>query len=149
MPKEAFKLSYSARATKLTLQGAVTWRRTWGHHAQQQSINAFDYTYGVTGQHTIRSWKTTFELEARMDSRRGYASSMMNQDEFLLNASITQSLMNGRMTIKLEGLDMLNQRSGTVYSVNAQGRSETWMRMLPNYYMLHLTYRLDRKPKKH
>lgn len=74
---------------------------------------------------------------------------MMNQDEFLLNASITQSLMNGRMTIKLEGLDMLNQRSGTVYSVNAQGRSETWMRMLPNYYMLHLTYRLDRKPKKH
>ena len=71
------------------------------------SLNACDYTYGVTGQHTIRSWKTTFELEARMDSRRGYASSMMNQDEFLLNASITQSLMNGRMTIKLEGLDML------------------------------------------
>lgn len=148
MPKEAFQLNYSTRSTKLTLNGEVTWRRTWGHHAQQPSINAFDYSYGIKGQHTIRAWKTTFELEGRMNSRRGYASSMMNKDEFLLNAAITQSLLKGRMTLRLEGLDILSQCSGTSYSVNAQGRSETWMRLLPNYFMLHLTYRLDQKPKK-
>ena len=73
---------------------------------------------------------------------------MMNKDEFLLNAAITQSLLKGRMTLRLEGLDILSQCSGTSYSVNAQGRSETWMRLLPNYFMLHLTYRLDQKPKK-
>ncbi|MFR1986796.1 MAG: hypothetical protein ACLS29_00780 [Prevotellamassilia sp.] len=71
----------------------------------------------------------------------------MNRDEWMLNAAVTQSLLKGRMTIKLEGKDLLGQISGRTYRVNAQGRTEQWHRVIPSYVMLHLTYRLNQRPK--
>ena len=34
--------------------------------------------------------------------------------------------------------DLLHQLSNTQYSVNAQGRTETWYRVIPTYVMLHV-----------
>ena len=38
--------------------------------------------------------------------------------------------------------------SNTQYSVNAQGRTETWYRSLPHYVMAHLVYHRNKNPKK-
>ena len=40
------------------------------------------------------------------------------------------------------------QVSNTQYTVNAQGRTETWYRSLPHYVMLHLVYHFNKNPKK-
>ena len=42
----------------------------------------------------------------------------------------------------------LAQVSNTQYTVNAQGRTETWYRSLPHYVMLHLVYHWNKNPKK-
>ena len=93
--------------------------------------------------------KTTLSVDAIMYARRGYGSGSLNTDDFVMNASISQPLFKGRMIVSLEAFDLLHELSATQYAVNAQGRTETWNRTLPNYVMLHLTYRLDRRPKKH
>ena len=36
----------------------------------------------------------------------------------------------------------------TTYEVNAQGRTETWFRVIPNYVMLRVAWQFNRSPKK-
>lgn len=49
---------------------------------------------------------------------------------------------------RIEAFDLLHQFSSTQYSVNAQGRTETWYRSLPHYVMAHLVYHWNKNPKK-
>lgn len=146
-PNEMLKIRYTGKSTKATLLGNVAWRRSWGHRPSQETISTFDFSYGVNAQHTIESWHTTFNVDALMYSRRGYSSSVMNRNECVVNASISQALLHGKLTLKLEGRDIFNQQSATSYEVNAQGRTESWHRILPSYIMLHAVYRFNRKPK--
>ena len=101
----------------------------------------------MDAQHTIESWHTTFNVDALMYSRLGYSSSVMNRNEFVVNANISQALLHGKLILKLEGRDIFNQQSATSYEVNAQGRTESWHRILPSYIMLHAVYHFNRKPK--
>ena len=55
---------------------------------------------------------------------------------------------SAQVKLSLEGHDLLHQLSSTQYSVNAQGRTETWYRSLPHYVMLHLVYHWNKNPKK-
>jgi hypothetical protein len=82
-----------------------------------------------------------------MYSRLGYSSSVMNRNEFVVNANISQALLHGKLILKLEGRDIFNQQSATSYEVNAQGRTESWHRILPSYIMLHAVYHFNREPK--
>jgi len=60
-----------------------------------------------------------------MMSRRGYGSSELNTDDFVLNASINQPFFKGKLIARIEAFDLLHQLSNTQYTVNAQGRTET------------------------
>lgn len=44
--------------------------------------------------------------------------------------------------------DLLHQLSNTTYEVNAQGRTETWNRVIPNYVMLRVAWQFNKNPKK-
>lgn len=145
---EKIKLRYSATATKASLSVALRWRRTWGHNSSQTSINAFDYNYVFSLQHTLASWRTTLKLDANLTCRSGYSSSEMNKDVFILNAAISQPIFRGKVTFTLEAQDLLKQRSSTIYEVNAQGRTETWHRTAPQYILLRVAYNFNKKPKK-
>ena len=54
----------------------------------------------------------------------------------------------GKPIARIEAFDLLHQLSNTQYSVNAQGRIETWYRSLPHYVMVHLVYHWNKNPKK-
>ena len=145
---ENLKLSYKAKNTKVSLLGDLLWRRTWGHRSTFSDISAFDFRYGVNAMQTIPTWNTTLNIDGMMLSRRGYGSDAMNKDEFVLNASITQPILHGKVKLTLEGHDLLHQLSNTTYEVNAQGRTETWYRVIPNYVMLRVAWQFNRNPKK-
>jgi hypothetical protein len=145
---ENLKLSYKAKNTKVSLLGDLLWRRTWGHRSTFSNISAFDFRYGVNAMQTIPTWNTTLNINGMMLSRRGYGSDAMNKDEFVLNASITQPILHGKVKLTLEGHDLLHQLSNTTYEVNAQGRTETWYRIIPNYVMLRVAWQFNRSPKK-
>ena len=54
----------------------------------------------------------------------------MNDNRFYWDASLTKSLSKGRRVFKLRGYDLLGQVSNLRYSINAQGRTETWNNVL-------------------
>lgn len=144
---EDIKMRYSGKNTKACIFGNLLWRRTWGHRSSSPSISAYDYRYGMTLQQTIPAWETTFNVGATMNSRRGYSTEAMNKDECVVNASVTKTLFNGHWKFTLEGHDIFNQISNKTYEVNAQGRTEKWYRVTPNYVMLHCAYNFYVSPK--
>ena len=50
--------------------------------------------------------------------------------------------------MKLRGYDLLGQVSSLRYSINAQGRTETWTNSMRRYALLTVAYRFSQKPKK-
>jgi hypothetical protein len=84
----------------------------------------------------------------KMYSRRGYGSSELNTNDLVWNASLSRSFLKSRLTVRLEGFDLLGQLSSTVIFINGQGRTETVSNTLPRYAMLHLSYKLNKQPKK-
>ena len=135
---------------KLTLQvgGDVNWRHSTGTSENFQTINAWDYNYGVTAKYTIPWMNVDLASDLKMFSRRGYNSDMMNTDDLVWNASISRSFFKGKLTARLMAFDILHQLSSTQYSVNAQGRTETWHNCIPRYALLTLSYKFQKMPKK-
>ena len=52
------------------------------------------------------------------------------------------------LTFAIDGFDILGNLSNVQRYVNAQGRTETRYNVVPCYAMLHVLYRLNKKPKK-
>lgn len=138
--RDLLTLRYTEKNTKVRLLGELRWRRTWGHRESSPSISAYDYRYGVIAQQSIPAWNTSINVDATMNSRRGYSTSAMNKDEMIVNASITQTVMKGKLKFTLEAHDLFNQFSNKTYEVNAQGRTESWYRVAPHYVMLRVGY---------
>ena len=82
-----------------------------------------------------------------MYSRRGYGTAILNADDFVMNASVSQPLLKGKLIARIEAFDLLHNLSATQYEVNAQGRIETWYRSLPHYVMMHFVYNWNLNPK--
>ena len=144
---ENLKLRYTANHTKLSLAADLRWRRTWGHHASSPSISSLDSRLTFTASQTLQRSGTSFALDATLYDRRGYSTSAMNRTEWLVNGSITQPIPHTSFQLRLEAHDLFNQISSTQYEVNAQGRTESWHRVAPNYVMLHLLWQFNRKPR--
>jgi hypothetical protein len=141
-------LTYSKDALNINLSGSIALRHTASNLNSFTAINAKDFVYGINGHYTIPHLNTTISLDGNIYSRRGYGSSYLNKDYFVLKAYISQSFFKGKFIVRIEGFDLLHQLSSTQYEVNAQGRTETWYRSLPNYVMLHLVYHWNKNPKK-
>ena len=144
---EELRLKYQKDALSLSIGGQVDWRHSKGTSENFQTINAWDYNYGVTAKYTIPVVKVDVATDLKMFSRRGYNSSMMNTDDLVWNASLSRAFIKGKLTAKLMAFDILHQLSSTQYSVNAQGRTETWHNCIPRYALLTLSYKFQKMPK--
>lgn len=141
-------IQYSKGKLNVRATGDVRWRRSEGRMYDFETLKATDYRYGLSARYTIPVLNTTVSAEGTMYSRRGYGSAELNTDDFVLNASLSQSFMKGRLIARIEAFDLLHQLSSTRYDVNAQGRTETWYRSLPHYVMAHLVFHFNKTPKK-
>ena len=82
-------------------------------------------------------------------ARRGYSDASMNTTDWVWNARLSRSFLRGKpLTVSLEGFDLLHSLDNVTRTLNAQGRTETRRNVLPNYVMLHLSYRFNLNPKK-
>lgn len=141
-------IQYSKGKLNVRATGDVRWRRSEGRMYDFETLKATDYRYGLSARYTIPVLNTTVSAEGTMYSRRGYGSAELNTDDFVLNASLSQSFLKGRLVARIEAFDLLHQLSSTRYDVNAQGRTETWYRSLPHYVMAHLVFHFNKNPKK-
>ena len=79
--------------------------------------------------------------------RRGYSEKSFNTSDLVWNASLARSFCKGKLTLKAEAFDILQNLSSTVYEVGGQGKTEKWNNTLPSYAMLHLMYKISKAPK--
>ena len=76
--------------------------------------------------------------------RRGYADELLNHDQWLVNATVSQSfLKNKALTLQFEVVDLLKQRTSEesrfTYSSRTFSRTETFL----SYMMLHAIYKFN------
>ncbi len=132
--------------------GYINWRHSDGKMYDFTTLNALDYHYGLEATYTTPAlWGTkigglTLAADATMYGR-SYGSAELNTNDFIVNASLSQPFLNGKLIARLEAFDLLHQLSDTHYVINAMGRTVTCYRSLPHYVMLHLVFHWSRQGK--
>ena len=82
-----------------------------------ETLNATDFQYGLSARYILPRLNTTLSADGNMYSRRGYGSSELNTDDFVLNASISQPFFKSKLIARIEAFDLLHQLSNTQYTV--------------------------------
>lgn len=111
------------------------------------TLNVFDFNYGATAKVEL---PLDFQIatDVTMYSRRGYSDNTMNTNEFVWNLRLTKKLLKGNLLIQADGFDILGNLSNIQRTINAQGKTETFTNVIPSYFLVHLTYRFNKYPKK-
>ena len=141
-------LRYQKANLSLRLKGEVNYRNIHRNiTVGNQPTDIWDFSYGLSGTYKL-PWNFTFDTDLSMNSHRGYADEEINDNRLYWDASLTKSFKQGRWVMKLRGYDLLGQVSSLRYSINAQGRTETWTNSMRRYALLTISYRFTQKPKK-
>ena len=96
----------------------------------------------------LKGPKVTFaNLSYTWDGYRFFKGTGRNMDIHNLNAVIGCRLLKNQMTISLSGHDLLNR--GSIYSMTAGNNyiSQTWTPSYGRYFMLNISYNLNRLGK--
>lgn len=143
---ETLKIAYSLSKFSAAFTSKTTLSHSYSHRENFQILNAFDLSNGITLQ-----WEMPANFQLSTDftlySRRGYNDKYMNTDDFVWNMRIAKRLFKGKLTLMCDGFDLLHQISNVRRSVNGQGLVETRYLAIPRYVMLHVVYKLSKKPK--
>ena len=132
---------------QIGVKGNGTWTHASSQRPDFETIDAADFSYGLTAQIEL-PWQLQLSTDFTVYSRRGYEEQTMNTDDIVWNARLAKRLFKGRLSVMLDGFDLLGQLSNIRRTLNGQGRVETWHNTIPRYAMLHLVYRLNVQPKK-
>ncbi len=145
---EEMKLNYSINSDiKIGAKGEVSLEHLTSRREGFETINAWEYQCGLFGQVCL-PWDFQLNADLTMYSRRGYSDSSMNTDDLVFNANLSRSFLRKRLTIAIDGFDILGQLSGITRTINGQGRTETWRNVIPSYVMLRCIYKLHVQPKR-
>lgn len=145
--KACLSTGYQRGSLTLNVGCDATYRHADGSRADFNTVDAFDFRYGLLGEYTM-SWKIRLSTRLNMYSRRGYDEAAMNTDYLIWNASLSRSFLKDRLMVKVEGVDLLRQMRSVYMDVNVQGKTETYYNIVKGYYMLTLGWKLTRNPKK-
>ena len=144
---ETVKIDHRFGRQKVGAKAGCSWRNATSAREDFATINAANFNYGLTGQFELPCGFQLF-TDLTMYSRRGYESREMNTDELVWNARLSKQVWKKRLTLALEGFDILHNLSAVTHTLNGQGRTETYRNVIPSYGMLHVIYRLNIQPKK-
>ena len=154
-------IRFHRKTLNLRAVGYINWRHSDGKMCDFTTLRALDYHYGLEATYTTPAlWGAkigglTLAADATMYGRRYGSGSLPlwggrgeRSDDFIVNASLSQPFLNGKLIARLEAFDLLHQLSDTHYDINAMGRTVTCYRSLPHYVMLHLVCHWSRQGKR-
>ena len=144
---ETVKIDHRFGRQKVGAKAGCSWRNATSAREDFSTVNAANFNYGLTGQFELPCGFQLF-TDLTMYSRRGYEAHEMNTDELVWNARLSKQVWKKRLTLALEGFDILHNLSAVTHTLNGQGRTETYRNVIPSYGMLHVIYRLNVQPKK-
>ena len=69
----------------------------------------------------------------------------MNTNPLIINTTLEKQLLSAKnLSIKLQGLDLLNQNIGISRTVNSSGYTDTRTNRLGRYFLMSIVYRLNK-----
>lgn len=131
----------------VSLRVGTNWVDSESDRQGFRPINAWNHS-GAVNANLVLPWSIRLNTSLNATMRRGYDDKEMNTTEWLWNASIERTFINNTLTLRIDGVDLLDSRNPVSRSVNAQGITETWRKTLRRYALFTVVYRFDRKPKK-
>lgn len=144
---EQLSLAYRVGKHSFGIRGGIAWLDSRSERVSFENISAFDVTAGANFLLSLpKDWQIGSDVTLYL--RRGYSDGTLNTTHWVWNGSLSKSILKGRLTFKLDGVDILGQISNVQHVVNAQGRTETWVNAQPRYAMLHAIWRFNIIPKK-
>jgi len=146
---ERLSFSWQWSGQRIGLVGNVNHSRFTGSEKDFTPFYATEFNYGINGVFRLPA-NFGISTDFMVYSRRGYEDSALNTNNFVWNGRITYSMLKGSLVASIDGYDILHNLSNVFYSVNAQGRTETYRAVLPRYVMFTLQWRfstLDKKKK--
>jgi hypothetical protein len=136
-------MSYRNGWLEVELNGQVDYSINKNKLQPNTNMNTWNIQYGTDITITA-PWGTGFSTSAHMTSRRGYSDASANTNEFIWNAQISQSFLEGRpLTVSLQFYDILNQKSSFSRAIDANSRRDTWYNSINSYAMLHVIFRFN------
>ena len=139
---QGVNLIYAPGRIRLKGKAAVTFTTQRSKREDFTPTDAADFHYGLTLTADMPlGWQ--FSTDATMYCRRGYSDSAMNDDCFIWNMRLSKKLMKGRLSLMLDGFDVLGNLSNVSRRLDVQGHTETWYLSIPRYAMLHIVYRIN------
>lgn len=144
---EQLSLSYRVGKHSFVIRGSISWLNSRSARVDFDNISAFDITAGANASLNLpQNWQIATDIN--LYSRRGYNDNTLNTTNWVWNTSVAKTILKGNLTFRLNAVDILKQISNVQHTVNAQGRTETWVNSQPRYVMLHVVYRFNVMPKK-
>lgn len=144
---EQLSLSYRVGKHSFGIRGSISWLNSRSARVDFDNISAFDITAGANASLNLpQKWQIATDIN--LYSRRGYNDNTLNTTNWVWNTSVAKTILKGNLTFRLNAVDILKQISNVQHTVNAQGRTETWVNSQPRYVMLHVVYRFNVMPKK-
>ena len=153
-------IRYNRKTLNVRAVGYINWRYSsyasvlGASNPSNPDLSVLDFQYGLEATYTTlalcgtKLGGLTLAADATMFSRRGYGADGLSHNDFVVNASLSQSFMKGKLILRLQAFDIFHQLSPTDYFINAQGRTVTYYRSLPHYVLLHTVYHWNKNPKK-
>ena len=141
------KFSLSLGKHTLGFSSDVAYNRYTSDRSTFQNISAWQYRIGADAIVHL-PWKFDLTTDLTLYGRTGYTDASLNTNDVVWNARLARPFFKGKWLVMLDGFDILGQLSNVTRTINAQGRTETYTNVLPRYALLHVIYKLDKKPKK-
>ncbi|MGI6231704.1 MAG: outer membrane beta-barrel protein [Prevotella sp.] len=143
-----FRLNYSLdERLSLELAANANNQYTTSNQSGFEKINAWDNNVVLNGTCQL-PWDLEFSTEVGDRKRSGYNDEQMNTNDVVWNLRLTKRLLKGRLMFAFDAFDILGQLNNTSYSINEQGRTETWTNSIPRYCMLHVAFKFLQPSKK-
>lgn len=144
---ERLVLNYRIGKNTLGAKGYMGLGHTTSARIGFESVTLCDFNYGLTGLFAL-PFGFQLSTDITMYSRRGYVDKQANTNDLVWNARLSKQIPKTNLTLLFDGFDILHNLSNRVYSMDSQGRSDTYYNALPRYVMFHVIYRFTKQPKK-
>lgn len=147
MPRMSVLLGY--RREKWSVVGGGEWnvRLARYDHAGVQGETGHQYSFNLSPQVELpfgMKLYTTLELWGRM----GYSDDLLNHSQWIWNVGAEQAFLKSRaLSLRLEGVDILHQRTAEYANFSASTRNFSSVRSFPSFWMLHVIYRFNTKKR--
>lgn len=131
---------HPSRQLTVQLNSNNTYNHTTGSRKDFTSTSAWNgiHELAVTAH---LPWQLELSTNLTAYSRSGYNDERLNTTDMVWNARLQRSFLKKSLLFTLDAFDLLHQLNNTNYTVDAQGRTESWRNTIPHYVMLRCTYK--------